>query len=148
MIILIAAGSSDNFTGLDFLTYASYAKLGITIVSYTSQTWMNFQRTHTEEVSLKIVLLDFAGGILSMLQMSWESYNLDDWSSFSGDFTKFALGLNSVLFDLLFTQQLCVSYRSVALSMMHILSIINLELFELKLQYFFLNLGEWILNIL
>ena len=124
MIILIAAGSSDNFTGLDFLTYASYAKLGITIVSYTSQTWMNFQRTHTEEVSLKIVLLDFAGGILSMLQMSWESYNLDDWSSFSGDFTKFALGLNSVLFDLLFTQQLCVSYRSVALSMMHILSII------------------------
>ena len=136
-IIFIAAGSSYNFTGLQLLTYASYVKLGITIVNYITQTWMNFQRTHTEELSVKVLLLDFAGGSLSMLQMSWESYNLDDWSSFSGDFTKFALGLNSVLFDLLFTQQLCVSYRSVALSMMHILSIINLELFELKIQYYF-----------
>ena len=120
IIMLIAAGSSDNFTGLDFLTYASYVKLGITIVNYITQTWMNFQRAHTEELSIKVLLLDFAGGSLSMLQMSWESYNLDDWSSFSGDFTKFALGLSSVLFDLLFTQQLYVRYRSVVLSMMHI----------------------------
>ena len=113
IIIFIAAGSSDNFTGLHFLTFASYIKLGITIVSYITQTWMNFQRRNTEELSLKIVLLDFLGGSLSMLQMSWESYILDDWSSFSGNFTKFALGLNSVLFDLLFTQQLYVRYRSV-----------------------------------
>ena len=119
IIIFIAAESSDNFTGLHFLSYASYVKLGITIVSYITQTWMNLQST--EELSLKIVLLDFAGGSLSMLQMSWESYIIDDWSSFSGDFTKFALGLNSVLFDLLFTQQLYVRYRSVVLSMLHIL---------------------------
>ena len=124
IIIFIAAGSSDNFTGLDFLTYASYAKLGITIVSYITQTRMNHQRTSTEELSIKIVLLDFAGGSLSMLQMSWESYNLDDWSSFSGDFTKFALGLNSVLFDILFTQQLYVRYRLIVPEMMYILSII------------------------
>ena len=121
IIIFIAAGSSYNFTGLQFLTYASYVKLGITMISYITQTWTNFQRTHTEELEIKIVLLDFMGGSLSMLQMSWESYNLDDWSSFSGDFTKFALGLNSVLFDLLFTLQLYVRYRSVVLSMMHIL---------------------------
>ena len=121
IIIFIAAESSDNFTGLHFLSYASYVKLGITIVSYITQTWINHQRTNAEELSLKIVLLDFAGGSLSMLQMSWESYNLDDWSSFSGDFTKFALGLNSVLFDLLFSQQLYVRYRSVVLSMLHIL---------------------------
>ena len=140
IIILIAASSSDNFTGLDFLTYASYVKLGITIVSCITQTWMNFQRAHTTELSIEILLLDFAGGSLSMLQMSWESYNLDDWSSFSGDFTKFALGLNSVLFDLLFALQLYVRYRSVVLSMMYILSVtcINtLEIFELKIQYSF-----------
>ena len=121
IIIFIAAELSDNFTGLLFLSYASYVKLGITIVSYITQTWMNFQRRNTEELSLKIVLLDFAGGSLSMLQMSWESYNLDDWSSFSGNFAKFALGLNSVLFDLLFAKQLYDSYRSVVLSMMRIL---------------------------
>ena len=119
IIIFIGAGSSYNFTGLHFLTYASYVKLGITIVSYITQTWMSLQST--EELSLKIVLLDFAGGSLSMLQMSWESYNLDDWSSFSGNFAKFALGLNSVLFDLLFAKQLYDSYRSVVLSMMRIL---------------------------
>ena len=86
IICIAAAGSSNHFTGSHFLTYASYVKLGITIVSYIS--WMNHQRTNTEELSIEIVLLDFAGGSLSMLQMSWESYNLDDWSSFSGDCSK------------------------------------------------------------
>ena len=50
IIILIAAGSSDDFTGLDFLTYASYVKIGITMISFITQTWTNFQRTHTEEL--------------------------------------------------------------------------------------------------
>ena len=74
IICIAAAGSSNHFTGLHFLTYASYVKLGITIVSY--MTWMNHQRTNTEQLSIEIVLLDFAGGSLSMLQLSWESYNL------------------------------------------------------------------------
>ena len=111
--ILIAAGVSDSFTWLQFITYASYVKLGITIVKYMPQAWMNFQRKSTEGWSIGNVLLDFTGGSLSMLQMIMDSYNLNDWSSFFGDFTKFGLGLFSVLFDILFILQHYVCYRYV-----------------------------------
>ena len=75
------------------------------------QAWMNFRRKSTEGWSIGNVLLDFTGGSLSMLQMIMDSYNMDDWSSFFGDFTKFGLGLFSVLFDILFILQHYVCYR-------------------------------------
>ena len=96
--VLISA-AVDALTWLDFLTYASYVKLLITIIKYMPQAWMNFRRKSTEGWSIGNVLLDFTGGSLSMLQMIMDSYNLDDWSSFFGDFTKFGLGLFSVLFE-------------------------------------------------
>ena len=108
--VLISA-AVDALTWLDFLTYASYVKLLITIIKYMPQAWMNFRRKSTEGWSIGNVLLDFTGGSLSMLQMIMDSYNLDDWSSFFGDFTKFGLGLFSVLFDTLFILQHYVCYR-------------------------------------
>ena len=74
---------------------------------------MNFRRKSTVGWSIGNVLLDFTGGSLSMLQMIMDSYNLDDWSSFFGDFTKFGLGMFSVLFDILFIMQHYVCYRLV-----------------------------------
>ena len=65
------------------------------------QAYMNFRRKSTVGWSIGNVLLDFTGGSLSMGQMIMDSYNFDDWSSFFGDFTKFGLGLFSVLFDIL-----------------------------------------------
>ena len=108
----ISAGV-DAITWLDFLTWASYVKLGITIVKYMPQAYMNFRRKSTQGWSIGNVLLDFTGGSLSMLQMIMDSYNLDDWSSFFGDFTKFGLGMFSVLFDILFIMQHYVCYRLV-----------------------------------
>ena len=110
----ISAGV-DAISWLEFLTWASYVKLGITIVKYMPQAYMNFRRKSTEGWSIGNVLLDFTGGSLSMLQMIMDSYNLDDWSSFFGDFTKFGLGLFSVLFDILFILQHYVCYRFVLL---------------------------------
>jgi len=109
----ISAGV-DAITWLDFLTWASYVKLGITIVKYMPQAYMNFRRKSTQGWSIGNVLLDFTGGSLSMLQMIMDSYNLDDWSSFFGDFTKFGLGMFSVLFDILFIMQHYVCYRNAA----------------------------------
>merc|ERR1719334_1676194 len=107
----ISAGC-DAIDWLEFLTWASYVKLGITIVKYMPQAWMNFRRKSTVGWSIGNVLLDFTGGSLSMLQMIMDSYNLDDWSSFFGDFTKFGLGMFSVLFDILFIMQHYVCYRN------------------------------------
>jgi cystinosin len=61
--------------------------------------------------SIGNILLDFTGGMLSMLQMFLIGYNNDDWDSIFGDFTKFGLGLISVLFDVLFIVQHYWLYR-------------------------------------
>lgn len=77
------------------------------------------------------MLLDFTGGILSMLQMLLNAYNYgksfyrfllhltpmvlflfsDDWASIFGDPTKFGLGLFSVVFDVFFMVQHYILYR-------------------------------------
>ncbi|XP_055381281.1 cystinosin homolog [Condylostylus longicornis] len=96
---------------LDFLYICSYIKLAITLIKYIPQAIMNFRRKSTVGWSIGNVLLDFTGGILSMLQMTLNAYNHDDWVSIFGDPTKFGLGLFSVCFDILFILQHYVFYR-------------------------------------
>lgn len=96
---------------LDFLQYCSYVKLGITLIKYIPQAYMNFRRKSTVGWSIGNVLLDFTGGSLSILQMILISYNNDDWSSIFGDPTKFGLGFFSVVFDIFFMLQHYVFYR-------------------------------------
>jgi len=73
---------------------------------------MNYKRKSTEGWSIGNILLDFTGGILSVLQMFLLAINYDDWSSIFGSPTKFGLGLFSVLFDILFIVQHYILYRS------------------------------------
>ncbi|KJE93848.1 cystinosin-like protein [Capsaspora owczarzaki ATCC 30864] len=96
---------------LTYLYYFSYIKLGITLIKYVPQAFMNFRRKSTVGWSIGNVLLDFTGGALSILQMFLLAYNSDDWSSIFGDPTKFGLGLFSVVFDVLFIIQHYCLYR-------------------------------------
>ena len=75
---------------------------------------MNYRRKSTTGWSIGNILLDFTGGVLSMLQMILNAYNYDDWNSLFGDPTKFGLGLFSVLFDILFMVQHYILYRYVS----------------------------------
>ncbi|XP_054452860.1 cystinosin [Anoplopoma fimbria] len=104
---------AKQITWLDYLYYVSYIKLAVTLVKYVPQAYMNYKKQSTEGWSIGNVLLDFTGGILSILQMILESYNNDQWSLMFGDPTKFGLGLFSVLFDILFmTQHYCLYQQS------------------------------------
>jgi len=98
-------------TWLDMLYYFSYVKLGITIIKYVPQAYMNFRRKSTVGWSIGNILLDFTGGSLSIVQMILIAHNNDDWSSIFGDPTKFGLGFFSVLFDIFFMLQHYVFYR-------------------------------------
>jgi len=98
-------------TWLDMLYYFSYVKLGITIIKYVPQAYMNFRRKSTVGWSIGNILLDFTGGSLSIIQMILIAHNNDDWSSIFGDPTKFGLGFFSVLFDIFFMLQHYVFYR-------------------------------------
>uniref|UniRef100_A0A3P9LWF4 Cystinosin, lysosomal cystine transporter n=1 Tax=Oryzias latipes TaxID=8090 RepID=A0A3P9LWF4_ORYLA len=103
---------AKQITWLDYLYYFSYIKLAVTLVKYVPQAYMNYRRKSTEGWSIGNVLLDFTGGVLSILQMIVQSYNNDEWRLIFGDPTKFGLGLFSVLFDIIFiTQHYCL-YRT------------------------------------
>ncbi|XP_056234783.1 cystinosin [Seriola aureovittata] len=103
---------AKQITWLDYLYYFSYIKLAVTLVKYVPQAYMNYRRKSTEGWSIGNVLLDFTGGILSILQMILQSYNNDEWRLIFGDPTKFGLGLFSVVFDILFmTQHYCLYRR-------------------------------------
>lgn len=113
--IIIVSGilvGTKTWHWLDLLYTLSYIKLAITLVKYVPQAVLNFRRKSTVGWSIENILLDFTGGMLSMLQMLLNAYNYDDWASIFGDPTKFGLGLFSVLFDIVFIVQHYVLYKN------------------------------------
>lgn len=72
---------------------------------------MNYKRKATTGWSIHNIMLDFTGGSFSLLQMLFLAYNYDDWISIFGNFTKFGLGIISMLFDILFFVQHYALYR-------------------------------------
>lgn len=115
ILVIIIAGLSVGgiIHWLDFLYCCSYIKLAVTLIKYIPQAVMNYRRKCTIGWSIGNVLLDFTGGLLSMLQMILNAFNFDDWKSICGDLTKFGLGLFSVCFDIFFMIQHYVLYRRI-----------------------------------
>lgn len=111
-LLITSLGVIATCPWLKFLLFFSYLKLAVTISKYIPQAYFNFKRKSTEGWSIGNILLDFTGGVLSILQMCLIAYNYDDWSSIFGNFTKFGLGLISILFDILFMVQHYCLYRN------------------------------------
>ncbi|XP_037325171.1 cystinosin [Pungitius pungitius] len=110
-VVSVCVAAAKQITWLEYLYYFSYLKLAVTLIKYVPQAYMNYRKQSTEGWSIGNVLLDFTGGVLSILQMILQSHNNDEWKLVFGDPTKFGLGLFSVVFDLLFmTQHYCL-YR-------------------------------------
>jgi len=103
---------SNAITWLTFLNTCSYVKLFVTLIKYVPQAYLNWSRKSTSGWCIGNVLLDFTGGIFSVLQMCIISYNHNDWASIFGDFAKFGLGLFSICFDILFIVQHYGLYRN------------------------------------
>ncbi|KAK3766938.1 hypothetical protein RRG08_040457 [Elysia crispata] len=112
-VVLAVVGSME---WLDFLYGFSYIKVGVTVLKYMPQAYMNFARKSTVGWSIGNVLLDFSGGWLSILQMLLNAYNGDDWASLEGNLTKLGLGLVTVIFDSIFIiQHYCLYWKSSSL---------------------------------
>ena len=75
------------------------------------QVWTNYKRKSTVGWSIGQILLDVAGGILSIGQLVIDSYLLGDWSGILGNPVKFGLGNVSIFFDVIFMVQHYILYR-------------------------------------
>jgi cystinosin len=105
ILIQVIIAAANVFTWLTFLYNVSYVKLFITFIKYMPQAVMNCRRKSTVGWSIGNIILDFTGGILSILQMFVIAYNFDDWSSVFGSPVKMGLGIFSILFDIFFMVQ-------------------------------------------
>eukprot|EP01061_Rhynchopus_euleeides_P009793 TRINITY_DN1908_c0_g1_i3.p1 TRINITY_DN1908_c0_g1~~TRINITY_DN1908_c0_g1_i3.p1 ORF type:complete len:358 (+),score=159.19 TRINITY_DN1908_c0_g1_i3:171-1244(+) len=99
------ADSDTPWTWLDFFLGLSWVKLGISVVKYCPQVYLNYSRKRTTGWNIWNVLLDFTGGSLSVAQLLIDCFNTGDWSQVSGDPVKFGLGLCSMFFDTIFIIQ-------------------------------------------
>ncbi|XP_067872021.1 cystinosin-like [Heterodontus francisci] len=102
---------TNQITWLQLVYYFSYIKLGIVLVKYVPQAYMNYQRKSTVGWSIWNALLDIIGGTFSLLQMFLQSYNNDEQMLIFRDPTKFALGVISMLFDVIFMVQHYFLYK-------------------------------------
>ncbi|XP_062888856.1 cystinosin-like isoform X2 [Mobula hypostoma] len=109
-VISLILAVSGQVTWLQLVYYFSYIKLGIVLIKYIPQVYMNYQRESTVGWCIWNTLLDLTGGIFSLLQMFLQSYNNDEWMLIFGDPTKFGLGLVSILFDVIFMVQHYILY--------------------------------------
>jgi cystinosin len=112
LLISSIVSLSHHLSTLTLLYFYSYVKLTISIIKCCPQAWMNYRRKSTEGWSIGNILLDFTGGVLSILQMFLLASNYGDWSSIFGSPTKFGLGFFSVLIDVLFIVQHYILYRT------------------------------------
>ena len=91
----------------------SYVKLLLTVFKYIPQVIANFRRKSTIGWSIMQQLLDFSGGLLSLLQLIIDSSLQADWSGLTGNPIKFGLANISLLFDIVFITQHFVLYGPV-----------------------------------
>lgn len=94
-----------------YIRTLGYVKVFISCIKYAPQAYLNYRRKATTGWSIGNVLLDFTGGILSILQMIVDALRITPNSPTTLDGTDFAnvpkmlLGLESIVFDVVFMVQ-------------------------------------------
>ena len=83
----------------------------MTVVKYMPQVWINYTRQSTAGWSIEQILLDFSGGLLSLVQLVLDSSMQGDWSGIAGNPVKLGLSVVSMAFDAIFVCQHYLLYR-------------------------------------
>jgi len=105
--IYLTLSSKSN---LETIFSISYIKVLITLIKYIPQAISNFTRKSTIGFSIDQILLDLAGGVLSILQMVLEGANFEVKAY---NPAKLALGCISLIFDTIFMVQHYVLYKGI-----------------------------------
>ncbi|KIH86951.1 cystinosin [Sporothrix brasiliensis 5110] len=95
---------------LDVVYALGYVKVIVTLIKYSPQVLVNWRNRSTQGWSIYTMILDFVGGILSIVQLLLDSYRQHDWSGVTGNPVKLLLGNVSILYDLVFFTQHYVLY--------------------------------------
>ena len=103
IILLLSTTSSTCI--LDVFYYLSAVKAVITVIKYVPQVLLNMKNKGTSGWSMENVILDFIGGLSSLIQAIVDAMNANDVYLIIGNPIKFMLGLISLMFDIVFIFQ-------------------------------------------
>ncbi|PRP86758.1 hypothetical protein PROFUN_02907 [Planoprotostelium fungivorum] len=109
---IAVAVKRDMGTVYNYVYFLSYVKLVITLIKYVPQAWSNFRRKSTAGWSIWQCFLDLTGGVLSITQLLFDGWRLDDWEGVKSNRLKFGLGGVSIFFDIIFIVQHFALYRN------------------------------------
>ncbi|CAG5178129.1 uncharacterized protein ALTATR162_LOCUS8548 [Alternaria atra] len=102
---------AEGWAWIDVIYTLGYVKLLTVFLKYIPQAWVNYKRKSTLGWSIYPMLLDFAGGWLSLAQLCIDSALENDWSGVTGNPVKFGLGNITIVFDIIFMLQHYVLYK-------------------------------------
>ncbi|EPQ27581.1 uncharacterized protein PFL1_04719 [Pseudozyma flocculosa PF-1] len=103
----------DTISALAFADTLAYIKLTVTLVKYLPQVVLNYTRKSTRGFSIENVLLDAAGGVLSLAQLLVDAQRLGgDWKGAVGDVGKLGLSFLSIGYDAILIVQHYLVYPS------------------------------------
>ncbi|RMX68162.1 hypothetical protein KXD40_004962 [Peronospora effusa] len=109
--VAVSGNNEDSaINTLNLLYLLSYVKLVTTLVKCLPQIALNYQRKSTIGWTIWNVLLDIAGGLLSIGQQVLDAVATNDWTAMTGDPVKFSLGFVSIIVDVVFMLQHYVLY--------------------------------------
>ncbi|XP_031562974.1 cystinosin homolog [Actinia tenebrosa] len=115
-LALLALGALSLFAAFKLLSwvlvlqYCGYLKLAVSFGTYTPQVWLNYHRKSTEGFHIGGVLLDFSGGVLSLLQMNIYCIIEHSNKQFTGNIPKMALSVVTLIFNIILISQHYVIY--------------------------------------
>lgn len=110
VIVFVSKNSTNGW--LAFLYLLSCVKVGITVIGYLPQAMLNYRRKSTSGWNIWNNFLDIMGGILSLLQLILDSWNIHDWDGITGNPAKLGISLLTIGFDILFLLQHYVFYKN------------------------------------
>ncbi|ORY64603.1 PQ loop repeat-domain-containing protein [Leucosporidium creatinivorum] len=117
-VATIVSATTAHFEWLDLLYLLSYIKLALSLLKLLPQAWLNYQRKSTIGWSIENVVLDFSGGVLSLIQLVLDSWVSGDWKGITGNPGKLGLSFLAIGFDSLFLLQHYVWYKDSTLTLL------------------------------
>ena len=86
------------------LNICGYNKAALTLIKYSPQVYLNYQRKSTLGWSIGNVILDFGGGLFSLLQLIIEAVGNGKPIIADGAFNvvKFSLSILSIVYNIIF----------------------------------------------
>lgn len=104
-LTIAGTGAVATIGWFQVLTFASYIKVGSSVIKYMPQVYLNWKRKCTLGFAIDMAIMDISGGTACYLQTVVQYINSNDIAIVSGNIGKIGIGFVSCFFDVILLMQ-------------------------------------------